>query len=169
MTKEEFIKIGISEDLASICEEKFSAEIQKQVKYIDDLENQVINLEIQKEKVANDNLEKIKKLKMEHCIQWAVKECKGKNITAIKSLLDFDNIYFDEHNNLIGLNEQLEHLSNDKSSSFLFEKEKNSNSFIGIKPCNTNFSNKKNLDFSNMSYSEQVKFLKENPNFNISN
>ncbi len=185
MTKEEFLQLGLNDELATLCSEKSEKELQGYVlkedyealqkekeklksddNELEHLKGEVSKLQEEKAQIEESHLKSIRDIKLSYETDNAIKKLNGRNVKAIKALIDFDKIQFDEQNNLIGIDEQLENLVNAKDSSFLF-KEENKDNFKGIAPYKSASNNSHNFDFSQMSYSEQVKFLEQNPNYKI--
>ena len=62
---------------------------------------------------------KVNKLQKDHAIESRIRDRKGKNVKAIKALLDEEKITF-ENNELGGIDDQLEALEKAEDSSMLF-------------------------------------------------
>ncbi|MFI3325014.1 MAG: phage scaffolding protein [Clostridia bacterium] len=64
--------------------------------------------------------EQFDKSKLGFMLDSGLKNSGAKNMTAVKALLEMDNISFDENGELVGLDEQIKNLQ--KNQDFLFEK-----------------------------------------------
>ncbi|MGN1114313.1 MAG: phage scaffolding protein [Oscillospiraceae bacterium] len=145
MKKEELIKLGLSEDLADKVLEKHTAELtaeqQKNTDLTAELETAKSNITELTDKVkAFDgiNVEELKKsaqdwetkynadiaaLKLDKAVEMALIGANVKDVGIVKQQLDTSTIKIDDDGKLIGINEQLDKLRNDKS--FLFDSESN--------------------------------------------
>lgn len=108
---------------------------------------------------------KIEQLNLDRAIETEILKAKGKNVKAIKALLDEDNLKLDGET-VIGLKDQLKALEDDESSNFLFG-ETAGNKFKGVKPgesgeaaTSTQVNPWKKETFN---LTEQGRILRENP------
>ncbi len=176
MKKEDFLALGLDEEKAVLCESKsleelesyiLKEEYEKSNTTINDLKEEVTKLQNENKKNEKKHLKEIKDLKLDYAINDAIKKVKGKNIKAIRALLNMEEIKINEDGTIVGLNEQIHTLITDKSTNFLFENEKDVNNkekFKGVEPVQSNVESLPKVDLSKMSYSEYVKYLEENPN-----
>lgn len=93
--------------------------LQKQVGDTKALQDQITQLETDKTNLSNELTTKVTEIQKSHAIEGAIRDAKGKNIKAIKALLDTDKITY-EDGVLGGVAEQLENLAKAEDSSMLF-------------------------------------------------
>lgn len=105
------------------------------------------------------------------CTQNYVKAltgAKAKNITAVKALLDLKDAKFDKEGNVKGLAEQIEKLTSDEGTKFLFEAQKQQQNFKGFQPgASAQQKPGAEVDTSKMNYDELCAYLAENPDANL--
>ncbi len=163
MVKEKILNLGL--DLS----ESQVLELTEMLK--GELENYVTKEDYEKLKVENEELEKLKeekalqesehlsfinKLKIENAVDLAVNKVGGKNLKAIKALIDFENISIDEVGEIVGLDEQIEKLTEGENSQFLFE-DKNEISIKGATPVTSEKTQSiSKEDFEKMSYKDRL-------------
>lgn len=94
-------------------------ELEKTSGDVTALNEKVAQLEADKAKLEGDLNSQVTALQKTHAIENGVRDAKAKNVKAVMALLDLDKITF-EDGKLDGLNSQLEALSKDESSSFMF-------------------------------------------------
>lgn len=99
--------------------EKDIENLQKQVGDTKALQDQITQLETDKTNLSNELTTKVTEIQKSHAIEGAIRDAKGKNIKAIKALLDADKITY-EDGVLGGVAEQLENLAKAEDSSMLF-------------------------------------------------
>lgn len=138
-------------------------EVKEEVKaydkdYVELLEKENERLESEAKDYQETHKAEVEKLALNHAIDMCILKNGGKNITAIKSLLNLDGVSI-ENGVVGGVNEQLEQLKNMSDSEFLFEGQKNVK-FTGVKPYD---GVGKDMDISKMTYSEIVQYLEHNP------
>lgn len=95
------------------------ADLQKKVDTIDGLNQKISQLETDKTNLTNDLNTKVSTIQKDHAIEGAIRDAKGKNVKAIKALLDNEKITF-ENGELSGLSDQLDALKSAEDSSMLF-------------------------------------------------
>ena len=95
------------------------ADLEKQVNGIDALNQKISQLETDKTNLTNDLNTKVSSIKKEHAIEGAIRDAKGKNIKAIRALLDDEKITY-ENDTLGGIADQLTALASAEDSSMLF-------------------------------------------------
>lgn len=88
---------------------------------IEDLKTQIATL--QSDNAAKDKAHKaeMEAFKIDTAVDKAITGAKGKNIKAIKALLNMDEIKLDKDGNVVGFSEQLETLMKADDSKFLFD------------------------------------------------
>ena len=101
-------------------------------------------------------------------VEKALTGAKAKNITAVKALLDLKDAKFDKEGNVKGLAEQIEKLTSDEGTKFLFEAQKQQQNFKGFQPgASAQQKPGAEVDTSKMNYDELCAYLAENPDANL--
>lgn len=95
------------------------ATLEKKVGDIDTLNQKISQLETDKTNLATELNTKVSAIKKEHAIEGAIRDAKGKNIKAIRALLDDEKITY-ENDTLGGITDQLTTLASAEDSSMLF-------------------------------------------------
>lgn len=95
------------------------ADLQNKVGNTEELNNKITQLETDKTNLTNELNTKVSQIQKDHAIEGKIRDAKGKNIKAIKALLDMDKITY-ENNELGGIDDQLTALASAEDSSMLF-------------------------------------------------
>lgn len=95
------------------------ATLQTQADSVEGLNQQISQLETDKTNLTNELNTKVTEIKKGHAIEGKIRDAQGKNIKAIKALLDMDKITY-ENDTLSGIDEQLTALSSAEDSAMLF-------------------------------------------------
>lgn len=95
------------------------ATLQKKVGDTDALNNQIAQLTTEKTNLTNELNTKVTQIKKDHAIEGRIRDRKGKNVKAIKALLDHEKITY-ENEELGGIDDQLDALASAEDSSMLF-------------------------------------------------
>lgn len=95
------------------------ANLQKEADKVDGLNQKISQLETDKTNLTNELNNKVSTIQKDHAIEGAIRDAKGKNVKAIKALLDTEKITF-ENGELGGLTDQLDALKSAEDSSMLF-------------------------------------------------
>ena len=93
--------------------------LQKTADEVENLKNQITTLETDKTNLTNELNDKVNSVQKAHAIENKIRDMKGKNVKAIKALLDESKITFD-NGELGGIDEQLNALVSAEDSSMLF-------------------------------------------------
>jgi uncharacterized protein YoxC len=93
--------------------------LQAKADSVDGLNQQIAQLQTDKTNLTNELNTKVSQIQKDHAIEGKIRDAKGKNIKAIKALLDMDKITY-ENNELGGLDDQLTALASAEDSSMLF-------------------------------------------------
>ena len=99
------------------------ATLQQKVGDTEALNNQIAQLNTDKTNLTNELNTKVTQIKKDHAIEGRIRDRKGKNVKAIKALLDDEKITF-ENEQLGGIDEQLDALVAAEDSSMLFGESK---------------------------------------------
>lgn len=199
MKKEEFVKLGMDEELAAKCEtasqeelkgyipkarfdevnnekKKLENDVKDRDSQLETLKNSTGDVDAMKKQIETlqaDNKAKdeahaaeIHNLKVNAAIDAALTGANAKNLVAVKALLkDMDKAELDADGSIKGLAEQIAALQ--KSDEYLFEA-KSSKKMKGAKPGESgNEEGDKGVDFTKMTYSEQLAYLAENPDAKV--
>lgn len=95
------------------------ATLQKKVGDTDALNQQIAQLTTDKTNLTNELNTKVNKIQKDYAIEGRIRDRKGKNVKAIKALLDEDKITY-EDGNLGGIDDQLDALEKAEDSAMLF-------------------------------------------------
>lgn len=95
------------------------ATLQGKVGDTDKLKDQIAQLTTDKNNLATELNTKVTEIKKTHAIEGRIRDRKGKNVKAIKALLDESKITF-ENEELGGIDDQLDALASAEDSSMLF-------------------------------------------------
>ena len=96
-------------------------DLEKKAKGNEELEKTIKDLRAENEKKDANYQATIKAQKKDFAIQSAIKEAQGKNVKAIKALLDTDKITVDD-SGIVGLSDQLKAIK--ESDAYLFGEDK---------------------------------------------
>lgn len=95
------------------------ATLQTKADMVDGLNQKISQLETDKTTLSNELNTKVSQIQKDHAVEGVIRDYKGKNIKAIKALLDMDKVTY-EDGVLGGLTEQLDTLKGAEDSSMLF-------------------------------------------------
>lgn len=93
--------------------------LQTKADSVDGLNQRISQLETDKTNLTNELNTQVVAIKKEHAIEGAIRDAKGKNLKAIRALLDVEKITY-ENDELKGVTEQLQALASAEDSSMLF-------------------------------------------------
>lgn len=186
--KEKLLKYGISEELVTkivedfkdyipneklkevmVERDKLKEELTTRDAQLEELKKNttdVENLKLQIEELQNENKSKkeeydkeLYNIKLNNAVEHAIKDSKGKNIKAIKSLLDFEKIKLNDDGS-VDISDQIKKLI--ETDEYMFETK--NNTFRGVKPTESNDIVKEitKENFDKMSYKERINLYNEN-------
>lgn len=95
------------------------ATLTKKVGDTDTLNQKIAQLEADKTSLTTELSTKVTEIQRDHAIEGKIRDAKGKNVKAIKALIDMSKVTY-ENNELGGLDDQLEALKGAEDSSMLF-------------------------------------------------
>lgn len=134
-----------------------------------DLKKQIEDLQTENATAKANHESELNQLKIDFAVEKALTSAKAKNIKAVKALLELEDAKLDKDGNVKGLAEQIEKLTTDADTKFLFEAQKQQK-FKGFQP-GASGENKpgegEQVDFSKMSYEELTAYMEANPNAEI--
>lgn len=133
-----------------------------------DLKKQIEDLQTENATAKATHESELNQLKIDFAVEKALTGAKAKNITAVKALLDLKDAKFDREGNVKGLAEQIEKLTSDEGTKFLFEAQKQQQNFKGFQPgASAQQKPGAEVDTSKMNYDELCAYLAENPDANL--
>lgn len=135
-----------------------------------DLKKQIEDLQTENATAKANHESELNQLKIDFAVEKALTGAKAKNITAVKALLDLKDAKFDKEGNVKGLAEQIEKLTSDEGTKFLFEAQKQQQNFKGFQPGASGEQKPgegEKVDFSKMSYDELTAYMEANPDAQI--
>lgn len=133
-----------------------------------DLKKQIEDLQTENATAKATHESELNQLKIDFAVEKALTGAKAKNITAVKALLDLKDAKFDKEGNVKGLVEQIEKLTSDEGTKFLFEAQKQQQNFKGFQPgASAQQKPGAEVDTSKMNYDELCAYLAENPDANL--
>lgn len=110
----------------------------------------------------------IEQIKLSQAVEKALVKAHAHNPATVLPLLQsfLKDAKLDEHGDVEGLDEQIQHLTDDNSTAFLFDKSKQAAPDVaGAEPVHTGNINKAAAKLpKDMSYDELCEYLEENPN-----
>ena len=199
MKKDDFLKLGLDDEIAKKCEaasleelkeyipksrfdevnsakKKFESDVKDRDKQLEDLKKSTGNIEDLKKQIESlqkENKEKaehyeleMQKLKVDTKIESTLSNFGARNIRSVKALLDgVDKFKFDKDGNIEGLEDQIKQIK--KSDPYLFANNDTS-SVKGVKSVEST-AESKSVDVNNMTYSELVSYMSNNPDFKLNN
>jgi len=199
MKKDDFLKLGLDDEIAKKCEaasleelkeyipksrfdevnsakKKFESDVKDRDKQLEDLKKSTGNIEDFKKQIESlqkENKEKaehyeleMQKLRVDTKIESTLSNFGARNIRSVKALLDgVDKFKFDKDGNIEGLEDQIKQIK--KSDPYLFANNDTS-SVKGVKSVEST-AESKSVDVNNMTYSELVSYMSNNPDFKLNN
>lgn len=133
-----------------------------------DLKKKIEELQTENATAKASHESELNQLKIDFAVEKALTGAKAKNITAVKALLDLKDAKFDKEGNVKGLAEQIEKLTSDEGTKFLFEAQKQQQNFKGFQPgASAQQKPGAEVDTSKMNYDELCAYLAENSDANL--
>lgn len=139
-------------------------ELKKSVGSNEELQQQIETLQAENKQKDEQHAKEINDLKIDSAVNAAIQAARGKNAKAIKALLDMEKISIAEDGSVQGIDEQIKALGKADDSKFLFDDGKPK--LKGLQPAE-GADGIPETEKGNMSYSELVAFLEENPDSKI--
>ena len=133
-----------------------------------DLKKQIEDLQTENATAKANHESELNQLKIDFAVEKALTGAKAKNIKAVKALLELNDAKLDKDGNVKGLAEQIEKLTSDEGTKFLFEAQKQQQNFKGFQPgASAQQKPGAEVDTSKMNYDELCAYLAENPDANL--
>lgn len=129
------------------------------------LTKQIADLQLENNKTKETHESEMNQLKVDFAVEKALTSANAKNVKAVKALLDLADAKLDKDGSVKGLQEQLDKLTVDEGTKFLFDAESQpQQTFKGFQPgaaSQTKPGTETNP--SKMGYDELCAYLAENP------
>lgn len=140
-------------------------ELKKSVGDSESLKEEIAKLQEANKTAKKEYEDNINRMKLDGAVEKAINDVKGKNVKAIRALLNLDNAKLAEDGTVEGVADQLKALIESEDTSFLFGSQiPDVAGFVpdagGVDP--------QAIDFSKMSYSEISDYMAKNPGAKIS-
>ena len=133
-----------------------------------DLKKKIEELQTENATAKASHESELNQMKIDFAVEKALTGAKAKNITAVKALLDLKDAKFDKEGNVKGLAEQIEKLTSDEGTKFLFEAQKQQQNFKGFQPgASAQQKPGAEVDTTKMNYDELCAYLAEYPDSNL--
>lgn len=128
------------------------------------LKKQIESLEEANKQAKKEHEAEIIRLKIDSAVTSALTSANAKNITAVKALLNLQDVKLAEDGSVIGLKEQIDSLTKADDTKFLFE----TVTFKGARTGESGLDHTDEpVDLSKMSYDEIEKYMESNPGTEI--
>lgn len=133
-----------------------------------DLKKQIEDLQTENATAKANHESELNQLKVDFEVEKALTGAKAKNIKAVKALLDLTDAKLDKEGKVKGLAEQIEKLTTDEGTKFLFDAPTQQQNFRGFQPgASAQQKPGAEVDTSKMNYDELCAYLAENPDANL--
>lgn len=165
--KKELNTVNAKIEFLNQQKEKLSNQLKDRDNQLNDLKNSTEDVaglkktieDLQNTNKTNDENHKneMNELKKSFAIEKELSNAKAKNVIAVKALLDLDKVELNEDGTLKGLSEQIDSLTKDEGTKFLFDTEtKQKQKFKGAEPGETGKEEPDDkVDLSKMTYDER--------------
>ena len=132
------------------------------------LKKQIEDLQTENATAKANHEAELNQLKVDFAVEKALTGAKAKNIKAVKALLDLTDAKLDKEGKVKGLAEQIEKLTTDEGTKFLFDAPTQQQNFKGFQPgASAQQKPGAEVDTSKMNYDELCAYLAENPDANL--
>ena len=129
------------------------------------LQQQIADLQKANEDQKKAHEAEISQLRLDNAVDAAILAAGGKNVKAVRALLDADKLRLEKDGTVTGLSDQIKAIQ--KSDAYMFA-EKQQQQFRGFQPgASGDVKPDGNVDVSKMTYSEMVAYLEANPGAKI--
>ena len=151
MTKEQLMQLGLSEEQSVEAIKILDKNYISKSKYNDD----IAKLQGENETNKNGFEKSLKEAKVSNAVYQALMKAKAKNAVTVKPLLDIENLELMEDGTLKGLAEQIEAISKNDDTKFLFDAETTYKGFVPAEKKTTKIEMTKE-QFQQLGYKERV-------------
>ena len=135
------------------------------------MKTQIANLQKANTDATTTHESEMNQLKVNFAVEKALTGANAKNTKAVMALLDLDDAKLDKEGNVKGLAEQIEKLTADEGTKFLFDapqQTQKQQTFKGFQPgASSERKPGTEIDTSKMSYEELCAYLAENPDASL--
>lgn len=133
------------------------------------MKQQIATLQAENDSTKKAHETEMNQLKVDFAVEKALTGANAKNVKAVKALLDLTDVKLDKDGNVKGLQEQIDKLTGDEGTKFLFEaSQQTQQKFKGVQP-GASSENKPGaeIDTTKMTYDELVAYMEANPNVSL--
>lgn len=128
------------------------------------LTKQIADLQAENTKAKENHESEMNQLKIDFAVEKALTGAQAKNVRAVRALLDLTDAKLDKDGNVKGLKEQIDKLTADDGTKFLFDTQPTQYTFKGFQPgASGGVKPGTDMDVSKMGYDELCAYLAENP------
>lgn len=134
------------------------------------MKTQIADLQKANNDAAATHESEMTQLKVDFAVEKALTGANAKNIKAVKALLDLTDSKLDKDGNVKGLQEQIDKLTADEGTKFLFDatQTKAQSTFKGFQPgASSETKPGTEVDTSKMNYDELCTYMAENPDVTL--
>lgn len=131
---------------------------------VEELKQKISELEAANQAKDAEHQAEMHRLRLNAAVEAALVGAKAKNIKAVKALLNLEDAELAEDGTVKGLAEQLEQLAKAEDSKFMFDSAKPDIKGARI---GEGSDGAEDINLSDMTYSQMVAYMKENPDVKI--
>lgn len=134
------------------------------------MKTQIADLQKANTDATTTHESEMNQLKVNFAVEKALTGANAKNTKAVMALLDLTDAKLDKEGNVKGLSEQIEKLTADEGTKFLFDaqQQQKQQTFKGFQPgASSERKPGTEVDTSKMSYDELCAYLAENPDASL--
>lgn len=130
------------------------------------LQKQIADLQKANEDQQKAHEAEIAQLRLDNAVEAAILAAGGKNVKAVRALLDMSKLRLEKDGTVTGLSDQLKGVQ--KSDAYMFVEKQQQQQFKGFQPgASGDVKPDGEVDVSKMTYSEMVAYLEANPGAKI--
>lgn len=131
------------------------------------LQKQIADLQKANEDQQKAHEAEIAQLRLDNAVEAAILAAGGKNVKAVRALMDADKLRLEKDGTVTGLSDQIKAIQ--KSDAYMFAEKQQQQQFKGFQPGATADGVKPGteVDPAKMTYSEMVAYLEANPGAKI--
>ena len=130
------------------------------------LQKQIADLQKANEDQQKAHEAEIAQLRLDNAVEAAILAAGGKNVKAVRALLDMSKLRLEKDGTVTGLSDQLKGVQ--KSDAYMFVEKQQQQQFKGFQPgASGDVKPDGKVDVSKMTYSEMVAYLEANPGAKI--
>ena len=130
------------------------------------LQKQIADLQKANEDQQKAHEAEIAQLRLDNAVEAAILAAGGKNVKAVRALMDADKLRLEKDGTVTGLSDQIKAIQ--KSDAYMFAEKQQQQQFKGFQPgASGDVKPDGKVDVSKMTYSEMVAYLEANPGAKI--